>query len=234
MGKSGIRSSRGSPLLCGWPRGHSGGVAPLRRSVCCRRWQQHFFGMRAAGCIRARPLSAFRLFRRSPRPCGGADNSRRGGKACAPVAAAALRPPREASLAVLVQQRRRAVASFGSRHLNFFVVVAVGLSAPTPPPRCPSPVALRPAEVGGACLPCGRLKPPPFLRPRPPINVWGRGLLHCPAGVSPLRRGRCCACAALRYNILCPPFFGWVWCFYAFCVLTIWKYAFEVRRYIAQ
>lgn len=63
--------------------------------------------------------SAFRLFRRSPHPRGGADNSRRGGKACAPVASAALRPPREASLAVLVQQRRRAATSRSSRHWNF-------------------------------------------------------------------------------------------------------------------
>ena len=148
--------------------------------------------------------SAFRLFRRSPRPRGGADHSRRGGKACAPVASAALRPP--------VRPRLPAsCSSGGGRPLRAAPAIEIfssgggwflrGHSAAA----LPSPVALWPAEVGGACLPCGRLKPPPLLRPRPPINVWGRGLSHCPAGVSPLRRGRCCACAALRHNILCHP-----------------------------
>ena len=147
---------------------------------------------RLSACSAARPARVGGQITR-----GGAEKPARPSRRlrCAPPRGLACRP--------------RAAAAAGGHFeklppLEFLVVVAVGSSVATPPPRCPSPVALWPAKVGGACLPCGRLKPPPLLRPRPPINVWGRGLSHCPAGVSPLRRGRCCACAALRHNILCP------------------------------
>ena len=185
-------------------RGRVGGDAPPCRSVCCRRWQQHFFGMRAAGSIRARPIGFPPVPPLAPPAWGGRSlaagrkslRARRVGCAAPPP----VRPRLPASC-----------SSGGGRPLREAPAIKIfssgggwflrGHSAAA----LPSPVALWPAEVGGACLPCGRLKPPPLLRPRPPINVWGRGLSHCPAGVSPLRRGRCCACAALRHNILCHP-----------------------------
>ena len=44
----------------------------------------------------------------------------------------------------------------------------------------------------GLARPCGRLKPPPLLRPRPPLSVGGGGCgfhVSAAAGLRPLRRG---------------------------------------------
>ena len=64
-----------------------------------------------------------------------------------------------------------------------------GLNPGAAPPR-PRPSA-RQAAVGGLARPCGRLKPPPLLRPRPPLSVGGGGCgfhVSAAAGLRPLRR----------------------------------------------
>lgn len=95
---------------------------------------------------------------------------------CAPVAAAALRPP------CVAPCRRRSRAAAASVALGSAPAVVVfcsggGRLLVLPCRRRPRPRrSAGQGQGGGACLPVGRLKPPPLLRPRPPFKARGRGL----------------------------------------------------------
>ena len=183
MGRSGIRTSRGLPLLCAW---------------LSRRWGAWSLRSRApaAALVVLPPMaSALLRYARSPsrRHSGGAGIRRLcalsarlpplDADGCAVGAQKPARPSRRLRCAppVPLLRRSRAAASAGGRFVRLppfkFFCSGGGWSLRAPSAAAPpSPVSLRAAEEGGACLPVGRLKPPPLLRPRPPLNSGGGGI----------------------------------------------------------
>lgn len=91
-------------------------LPPLAARCAAADGSSTSFGMRAAGSIRARPIGFPPVPPLAPPAWGG--QITRGGaeKPARPSRRLRCAPPREASLAVLVQQRRRAATSRSSRH----------------------------------------------------------------------------------------------------------------------
>lgn len=148
-------------------------------------------GVRAARGIRSRALLAFAP---CPPACPRWRRWRRGrgAKGCAPVAAGSLRPP-------CCRLRPSFAGSGGGWSLGGALAIKKGANVA----RVPSLPARRRARArvrlrgkqrwGGLARPCGRLKPPPLLRPRPPLSVGGGGCgfhVSAAAGLRPLRRAR--------------------------------------------